>query len=284
MNHKRLTRCITAVLVLVLLMSSVVMPLPFAGVEVAHAAFGGPNLITALFKIGVAWDARNRIYREAGATAEEINAYYDGLIAHAGSIRGEMIAKVAAGEIPARYARAYTRIEAALEAERRAAIQMIEAEKKQARRDFHNKLGKEIVNILIASPGGQRIIGQAREALKNTREAAVAVQVAAEKGRPIDALRAALARQVGDIPIVQEAARELGSVVGHGIDRALGGAIGKVEKAIDNIQAGMGEAIDVLDGLDAHVAQYDGQARRPVSLVEDSRFIGKVIAPICGRP
>ena len=277
MNHARLTRFVTVTLVFILLLTAAPAPLPWAGVETAEAAFLGPNGILGLFRIGAALAQRNRVYTEAGATAQEINAYYDGLIARAQGVRKDFIAEARTGTRPAQFAPAYTRVEAALEAERRAAIQMIEAEKKQARRDFNRKLGKEITNILIAAPGGQRIIGEVQDALKGTREAVVALQVAAEKGRPTEALRDALARQVGDIPIVQDAARELGSVVGHGLDRALGGVIGKVERVIDDVQAGMGEAIDVLDELDARVAQYDGQARRPVSVLEDSGLIGKIV-------
>ena len=160
MNHARLTRFVTVTLVFILLLTAAPAPLPWAGVETAEAAFLGPNGILGLFRIGAALAQRNRVYTEAGATAEEINAYYDGLIARAQGVRKDFIAEARTGTRPAQFAPAYTRVEAALEAERRAAIQMIEAEKKQARRDFNRKLGKEITNILIAAPGGQRIIGR----------------------------------------------------------------------------------------------------------------------------
>ncbi len=277
MNRARLIRLITLTLVLALLLTAAPAPQPFAGVERVEAAFLGPNAVLGLFRIGGALGQRNRVYREAGATAAEINTYYDGLIARAQSVRQGYITGATTGERAPQFAPAYTRVEAALQAERRAAIQMIEAEKNQARRDFNRKLGKEIANILIASPGGQRIIGQIRETIKGAQEAAIAVRVAANEGRPIEALGNALAKQAGDMRIAQEAARALGSAVGHGLDRALGGAIGKVERAIDDIQAEMGAAIDVLDEMDATVGRYDGQERRPVSLVEDDTVIGKLI-------
>jgi hypothetical protein len=274
MKHNHLARLMTAVLVLALFVSSTV--LPSAGVKVADAAFLGPNGVVGLLRIGAALGARNRLYREAGATTAEINAYYDSLIVQAQTLRREAVARAQAGETPARFARSYTRIGAGLEAERQAAIAMIEAEKNQARRDFNRTLAKEVSNILIASPGGQRIIGQAREAIKGVRDAAVAVQSAANEGRPIAALGDALARKVGGAAIVQEGVRTLGSAGGHGIDRALGGALSKVERAIDNVQAEMGEALDVLDELDARVAQYDEQERRPASLLENSKLIGRI--------
>ncbi len=277
MNRTHLTRLITIALVLALLLTAAPAPQPLTGIETAEAAFMGPNAILGLFRIGGALGQRNRVYREAGVTAAEINAYYDGLIARAQSVRQEYITGARTGERAAQLAPAFTRVEAALQAERRAAIQMIEAEKNQARRDFNRKLGKEIANILIASPGGQRIIGEIRETIKGAREAAIVVRVAANEGRPIEALGNALAKQVGDMRIAQEAARALGSAVGHGLDRALGGAIGKVERAIDNIQAEMGAAVDVLDDMDAQVDRYDEQERAPVSLVEDDSLIGKLI-------
>ena len=94
-------------------------------------------------------------------------------------------------------------------AERNAAIQMIKAEKNQARKDFERTLGKFIANILDPSPGGQKIISQVREAIR-VCEVAVAVQAALEGGKPIEALGDALARKVGDIRAVQELARGLG--------------------------------------------------------------------------
>ena len=271
MNRTLRFKLLTAVLALAMLLADLLPLLP------AEAGFLGLNTIIAFVRTVGALGARNGTYREARSTAQEINAYYDGLIAQAQIARQAYVQGVVAGERPASLAGGYVRMEAALEAERDAAIQMIEAEKNQARKDFERTLVKEAANVLSASPGGQRVIGRVRDTIASTRGAAVAVQVAAGEGRPIDALGDALARQVGDIPIVQDAARELGSMVGHKIDRALGGAVSKVERAIDNVQGEMGQAIDLLDQADREVARWDGQARRPVSLVEDSSVLGAVL-------
>lgn len=277
MSPRYLARIVPAALVLIMLFSDAALLLPSGGVETAGASFPGSNAIVGFFKTMGALNRRNRIYWEAGATAEEINTYYDSLIGQAQDTRREIIHQAAAGGASSQSVRPYIRIEAALEAERTAAIQMIEAEKNEARRNFNRTLGKEIANVLIASPGGQRILGRVRETIGGAREAAVAVQEAASSGKPIEALGEALAKKVGDIPLVQEAARRLGSAVGHGIDRALGGALGRVEAAMDNVQSEMGKAIDLLDGLDSEVAGYQEQERDPISLLENGDLAGTII-------
>lgn len=276
MKKKRLFKALAIALALLLLISDG-MALPPAGrLERADAAMPGANVVVGFFRTFGAIRQRNRVYREAGATAAEINAYYDRLIAQAGTTRRDMHARAVAGDLSPRFVRSYVRIEAALERERQAAIQMVEAEKNQARRDFERALGREIARILIASPGGQRIISQVRETIQKAREAAVAVRAAADAGRPIEALSDALARQAGDIFVVRETVRELGSAAGHRLDRALGGLLTRIDAAIDDVQGEMGGAIDLLDQMDTTIARHDRQAREPVSLVEDSALLGAI--------
>lgn len=57
----------------------------------------------------------------------------------------------------------------------------------------------------------------------------------------------------------------------------LGGALTKLEGAVDDVQQGMGEALGVLDELDEAVGQYDEQERQPVSLVEDESVLGAIV-------
>jgi hypothetical protein len=268
MRKKTLVRLTFSTLLLVLLTTNVATGLSGGAGEVRAA---GPwNAIIGVVRVGGALHRRNRVYEEAGATAPEINAYYDRLIEETQHTRREMIGKAAAGETDPRLVRAYTRLEAALKAEQDAAIQMIEAEKRQARREFHATLRREVIRILIASPSGQRILGQLREAVAGAQEAAKAVQIAAEEGRPIEALQEALAEKAGDIPLVQAAARQLGSAVGHEVDRA-----------IDDVQTGMGEALDALEEINGELAAHDERERVPVSVVEDESLIAEVV-PVQG--
>ncbi len=275
MKNRTLSKLLIATLVLALLTADVPL-LPAGRVPEVHAA--GPwNALFGLFRVGGALKRRNRVYDEARATAPEINAYYDRLLAETRTTRREMVARAAAGETNPRLVRAYTRLEAALEGERDAAIQLIEAEKNAARQEFERTLTREVVRILIASPGGQRILGELRETVAGAREAAKAVQLAAEEGRPIEALQDALAERAGDIPLVQAAARQLGSAVGHQVDRALGGLLTKLDRAVDDVQMGMGEALDALEEIDGELAAHDKRERVPVTVVEDDSLIAQVV-------
>jgi hypothetical protein len=277
MNRQGMQRAAILVLVTTLIVTPIMTLGPVGNAGPAYAAAPGMNVIVGLFRTIAALERRNRVYREAAVTAEDLQGYYDAQIAQTQKIRSELIKNAATGDTPPRLIRAYTRIEAALQAERAAAIVMIEAEKNAARREFNRTLGRELTRVLIASPGGQEIIRRVRETLQGVKEAATAVQAAVESGRPLEALRNELAKQVGDIPIAQALARELGSVVGRGLDQALGGLLSNVERAIDNVQNEMGKAIDLTNRLDAAVSEFDQKERRPISLVGDGDIDGKVI-------
>ena len=70
-------------LILVLLLTDAAALLPVGGVGEAEAAFPGPNLVVGFFRTLGALGKRNAVYREAGATSQEVNAYYDRLVAQA---------------------------------------------------------------------------------------------------------------------------------------------------------------------------------------------------------
>ena len=277
MNKKTVHRIAGIVLIIAMLFSEASMLLSGGGVMSAEAAVPGPNVIFGLFRTLGALSRRNRIYEEARATSRDINDYYDQLLETAQREREDLIRQAIAGEKPPQFVRSYVRMEAALEAERAAAIEMVEQEKNQARVNFEQTLVREITRVLIASPGGQKIIRDVRETIARAREAAVAVQEALEGGKPIEALGEALADKVGDIPIARELARGLGSMAGRKLDQALGGPLARIEGAVSNMQAGMGETIAVLEEIDADVARYDRAERKPVSLLEDDSLVGEVI-------
>jgi hypothetical protein len=276
MKKTWLLKLSSIILILSLLMTDVGFLLPAGGIDQVQAGAPGPNVIIGFLRFLGAWGARNRLYREARATSAEINAYYDQLIAKAQEVRREMIQKAAEGGRTV-MARSYIRIEAALEAERAMAIEMIEQEKNQARQDFNRAATKAITNVLVASPGGQRIIGRIRETIGEAREAAVAVQIAAEGGKPIEALTDALAEKVGGAPIVQDLVKQGGSILVRQLDKGLGGAFTKVEKAMSNIQGEMGGAITTLDQLDSDVAQIGIEKKEPISVIESGSALGKIV-------
>jgi hypothetical protein len=265
----------TILLVFALLLSDAGF-LPQAANREVQAGAPLINGLLGLFRIGGALGKRNRVYREAGMTAEEINAYYDRHILQAQTTRQEMIARVQSGELSPEFINSYIRLEAALEAERRVAIQLIETEKNQARIAFEKNLVKEITNTLIAFPGAQRIISQAGNAVWEARQVVVSVQRTLEEGKPTDMLGDLLASKVGDIEVAQELARGLGSVVGQQIDKALGGAIERLERAIENLQADLEGGVEVLDEINAEIDRIAEQGRQPASLVEDGSMIGQI--------
>lgn len=273
---RRMVRCsVSILLVLGLLFAEVSVAQPWSQVQEAEGAAPAVNTVVGFMRILGAFGTRNEVYREAGRTAAEVNAYYDRLIKEAADARKEIFAQASGGERLI-LARSYIRVEAMLRAERKAAIRMIEAEKNKARKDFDRTVAKTAVNIMVAAPGPQKVIGEIRQAIRGAREAAVAVQSALEGGKPIEALGDALSKKVGDIGVVQELARGLGSMAGRRIDRALGGVAARVGGMIGNLQAEVGEGIGLLDQMDAEVAVHDNRERQPVSLVEDAGMIKEV--------
>lgn len=272
MKNTTYLKGIFILLVLSLIVGGSPNTLPYGTLVEAQAAPSNLNLVTGLFRSISALNQRNRVYGEARSTSQEINAYYDAQIAAAEKLRQEKISQVAAGQASPGSIRAYIRVAAALERERQAALAMIEAEKNDARRKFNHTLANEIKRGLLNSPGMQSIIKDIRETISNTRQAAAALQAAANSGKPSNLLEQALTEKVGDIQEVRNFAQQLGSKAGDKIDRALGGLITKVEGALTNVQNEMGEAINLLDNLDATIAQTQSQAVTPISLVGNERI------------
>ena len=277
MNKKMIHRSITLIMVFVLLTVDGATALSVFDVNEAQAANPLGNVIVGFLRVVGAGNRRRRVYIEAKNTQKEMDAYYNQLITKTQSIRTDLIANASTGETSPQFIRSYIRLEAALQAEHTAVTQMIEKEKNQARRDFNRVVGQEIIRILIASPGGQQLIGRVRDTLTRVKEAAVAVQTAANASKPLDALKDNLVNRYGEIRQLRNAVRNLGSLVGHKLDHALGGVLSRVENAMDDVEGQMGQAIEFVDKLDSTVAYYDEQERLPISLVEDDGSLGVVI-------
>ena len=102
---------------------------------------GLTNLIGALFR-------RQRVYNNAAEVQNEIRAYYDELVASAKEAVSEGDLSITDEQL-----KAYIRIRAALEVEKNAALQLLEDDKRGARRAFQNTLNQEIPSLLLAIPG-----------------------------------------------------------------------------------------------------------------------------------
>ncbi|MDF1500797.1 MAG: hypothetical protein P1P76_10035 [Anaerolineales bacterium] len=132
------------------------------------------------------------------------------------------------------------------------------------------------MGVLVRSPGGQHLIGDLRSTVGELRQAAEAVQAAIAEGRPFDALAQALADKVGDIPILRETAYEVGYAAGQKIDQLLGGVLTQVDQAMSNMHAGMDDALDKINEIDAELARFDETERTPVSLVEEGSPLSNI--------
>ncbi len=275
MKKTFLVRGLTALLIAGMLLTDIGFAYPFVSVEEVNAASFLSNPILALLKVGGAWKRRNDTYREAKTTSRELNEYYERLITQAGESRRNLTTQAIAGEKPT-LARAYVRVEAALRAEQKAAVQMIEAQKNQARKNFNRTLFQEVINLLAVSPGGQRLVGQIRAAIQDTRGMMVALQTAAQEGKPTEALQQALLKKAGDVAELQTLARGLGSVAGWKIDQALGGLVTRIEGDLGNLQKDLGEGIDLMDKLDGDLAAYNTQKKQPESMVENAQGLNEI--------
>jgi len=246
---------------------------PRSGIQEVQAGVHIVNALLGFLRIGGAFEQRNRVYQEGGRTVGEINTYYNRQITQAQLTRQKMVARVQKGELHVSFINAYVRVEAALEAERKVAIQMVEAEKNQARIDFKKTVINEIKNVLVSSSGAQRLIRRLGDAVWETRQVLISAQESLEEGKPTDMLGDLLASKVGDLEVAQELARGLGSEVGHQLDKLTGGAIGRLESDIVNLQESLGEGLQTLDEIDAEIDRLGEPGWQPISLVEDSSMI-----------
>lgn len=265
-----------SIILLVTLLASQIPPLP-APPE-AHAQGQLANAVVGFFKVLGAFRRRNRVYREARATQGEMNAYYDELTSAA---QGQLTERelMGTGRLNAEnrsQLRVYMRLRAALLAEQQAVTDQIEAEKNQARQEFNRRLANELVQVLIRSPGGQSLLNDIRRGMDELRQAAQAVQTAIGEKRPFEALAQAFEDKAGDIPLLRDAAYNLGQHAGHKFDELLGGVISDVDRAMANVQAGMGDALAEINRVDAELARFDETERQPVSLVEEGGPLGQI--------
>lgn len=220
---------------------------------------GLTNLIGALFR-------RQRVYDNAADVQNEIRAYYDELVDSAKEAVSEGDLSIADEQL-----KAYIRIRAALEVEKNAALQLLEDDKRGARRAFQNTLNQEIPSLLLAIPGirdaaraVQTELGQLRDLLDTTRQAIA-------EGRPSALLDLATHRQRLD----QYAAiiGAVGGDAGSKLAEAYGTLAGQIDRLaasadrpIDEIAAGLADA---QAQLDTALSGLDGQLRddvRPVTI------------------
>lgn len=232
------------------------------GIVASPASAQGPlvNAGVGLFRVLNAINRRNRTYQAARDTQRDFNSYYDSLqdTARGQLISGELtsLRQGAQGLETVRIA-AYVRMVRSLEAEQAAVTRAIDAETNEARRDFNRTLVRQLQEVVIRLPGAQQILGEVRTVISNVRATVIALQTAAASNQPLDVLTQRLAEQVSSSTIVQDRVRELGSMLGPDLDRALGGALTQVNNTIADVNREANQAVELLDGMDTQVAALD---------------------------
>ena len=250
-----LPKVILTVVVAVMLMGD-----PGIGAPPASAQVDPVNAELGLFRVINAINRRNRTYQSARDTKRDFNAYYSSLqdTARAQLASGELhsLRSGASGPETVRVA-AYVRLTQALAAEQTAITRAIDAETNQARRDFNRTLVRQLQEVIIRVPGAQQILSNVRTVISNVRTTVIALQAAANANQPLDVLTQRLAEQVSSSAIVQQQVRDLGSMLGPDLDRALGGALTQVNASIQDVNREANQAVALLDGMDAQVAELD---------------------------
>jgi len=255
MKRSRVSRPLVALLAAALLLSDLLAVAPPAAAQVTPV-----NAALGLFRVINAINRRNRIYQAGRDTQKDFNAYYGSLqnTARSQLVSGELtsLRRGETGLEPVRAA-AYIRLTAALAAEQAAVTRAIGAETNQARRDFNRTLVRQLQEVVIRLPGAQQILGEVRTLISNVRNTVIALQTAAAANQPLDVLTQRLAEQVSSSEIVQDRVRNLGSMLGPDLDRALGGALTQVNNTIQDVNREANQAVELLDGMDGQVAALD---------------------------
>jgi len=255
MNRSGLRKALQAAVLVAFLIGDLAILAPPAAAQVPLANAG-----VGLFRVINAINRRNRIYQAARDTQRDFNAYYASLQDTArGQLGSGELSSLRRGEQGLETARiaAYVRMVRGLEAEQAAIRRAIDAETNQARRDFNRTLVRQLQEVVIRLPGAQQILGEVRTVISNVRTSVIALQTAAASNQPLDVLTQRLAEQVSSSTIVQDRVRELGSLLGPDLDRALGGALTQVNNTITDVNREANQAVELLDGMDTQVAALD---------------------------
>ncbi|MBM3120578.1 MAG: hypothetical protein FJZ97_00150 [Chloroflexi bacterium] len=216
-------------------------------------------------------DARRRgTYIAADQNQREFNQYYDSLrdTARSQFVSGELrsLRNTPSGLRSVRVG-AFVKLDAALGAEQSAVTRAIEAEKNEARRNFNRTLVRTFTNVVLSTPGAQALLGQLRTVISSLRTSVVAIQAAVAAGRPFETIREQLANQVQESTRVQDAVRNLGTLIGQDLDQAMGGTLSRIDQAMAQAQQEMEAAATSLNNLDAQVAALS--TARPNVLTSD---------------
>lgn len=255
---------------LIVILAVGVLPPPQA---VALPLPPGVNEAVSFFHFLGALNRRNRVYTEAKRTQADVDAYYETLrrALAADLVKGELV--TAPSQKPVR---SYVRMTQALAAEKRAATAQIEAEKNDARRNFNREVGTNLFDLLVASPGGQRLVKDVKSTIDELRKAALLVKAAAD-GASLEAALQALADRVTSSEQVGNIVRGLGGVLAQEIDGLLGGIIKKLTDASGAASGELDAALAQIGNLEGRLDEIAGEHDRvPFSIAGDGSPLSDV--------
>jgi hypothetical protein len=223
----------------------------------AQAQIPAVNAALGVTRLGSALVRRSQTYTAAAQTQRDFNRYYDRLrdTARTQLASGELtsLRNTQAGLQHVRVS-AFIKVYEATQAEQNAVTRAIEAEKNEARRNFNRSVVRTLTSVILSTPGAQQILSEVRTVISNVRATAIALQSAMAAGQPTELIREQLAQNVRDSAYVRNVVRNLGTMVGQGLDEAMGGALTRVDNALIRAQEEMATAATGLDRIDAEVA------------------------------
>ena len=246
-----------------------------APAQPAHAQIPLANGIVAIGTLIGAGARRRGTYIAADQNQREFNRYYDRLrdTARTQLVSGELssLRNTQAGLQHVRVG-AFVKLDAATRAEHTAVTRAIEAEKNEARLNFNRTVVRTLTNVILSTPGAQQILSQVRTVISSVRAGVIALQSAMAAGQPTNLIREQLAQNVRDSALVQNAVRNLGTMLGQSLDQAMGGALTRVDNALIRAQEEMAAATTGLDQIDSEVATLSTE--RPSVLTGDRTGLG----------
>ncbi len=195
----------------------------------------GARQVLAGIRIFKGLSGRNRVYRDARSVQGDLRAYYDAQIETA---RRQLLNREQLG-LESSQVRAYQRVMARLQAERDAALDITEDEKRAAKFGFESKLKQELTGALLRVPRMRRGLERAKEAIEDVRDAFEQARTAIEGGNPINNLVADLRGKLDRL----DRYAALGGLLNGPLGRTLGNISNVARAELDKVEAATSEAV-----------------------------------------
>ena len=196
--------------------------------------------------------ARNRVYREARYVQRDLRAYYDAQLQTA---QRQLDNREELG-LSDSQVRAYSRVFDKLAAEKQAAMDITEDEKRAAKYGFESALKQELMSSLIRVPRMRRGLQRAKEAIEDLRAGFEKARVALEGGNPISVVIGDLRAKLDKLDRYARVGGLINGNVGAtlgGVSKWAGDALDRLEAPIQEAAGAANDVIDQLDGLTAGI-------------------------------